>query len=124
MKRVILDMCNGLMEMSIMNTLTNSGNFEVYSIRRNREKNGTQEIADIALLEVAYNSGFTIEENLSKVSALHNIMPECKVLLICDENSVTELTRKVAQSKKDGLIDEFIYSTVSESYLLAIMEAM
>lgn len=42
---------------------------------------------------------------------------------LCDENSAPEIARQVVQAKKDGRIDDFVYSSVSESYLTALLSA-
>lgn len=119
MKTVMTGICNGLMAESIRHILEESGDFRVLSIRE-----GEASAVDIILLEVAYNPGFTMDERMDAVKAIQSRNPNARILLICDENSTPELARKVALAKKDGLIDDFIYSSVSESYLTAMMEAI
>jgi len=123
-KRILISICNSLMEMSISYMLKQIKGFEVYSA-------GSADLsivekcaavsADILLMEIAYNPGFTLEERLCDIRNIRLLKPECKVILICDENSFPEIARKVAMAKKDRLIDDFIYSPVSDSYLLAIL---
>lgn len=36
----------------------------------------------------------------------------------------TETARQVRQAKKEGLIDQFIYASVSASYLVALMDTL
>ena len=50
--------------------------------------------------------------------------PECKIVLIVDENTEKETARKVKQAKKDGLIDQFIYGSISASYLADIVDSL
>jgi hypothetical protein len=50
--------------------------------------------------------------------------PECKIVLIVDENAEKEVAEQVKQAKKDGLIDQFIYSSISSTYLSAIVECL
>lgn len=127
MKTVVTSICNSLMAVSIANLLRETGDFAVRSVNGVPGSTVAQcesDSADVALLEVAYNPGFTIEERISQANALHAALPECKVMLICDENSSPELARQVARAKRDGSVDDFIYSSVSESYFTAMMYAI
>jgi hypothetical protein len=45
-------------------------------------------------------------------------------VFLCDENSAPDLAREVIQAKKDGLIDNFFYSSVGSNYLVAALTAM
>ena len=116
MKRIKLDICNGLMAEAITRMLEHTEGFSVI-----REAGLP---ADVLLMETAYDPGFTLDDCLARAKQLHSSCPECKVILLCDENSAPELARQVAQAKKDGLIDDFVYSSVSESYLTALLLAL
>ena len=116
MKRIKLDICNGLMAEAITRMLEHTEGFSVI-----REAGLP---ADVLLMETAYDAGFTLGECLTRAKLLRSRCPECKVILLCDENSAPELARQVAQAKKDGLIDDFVYSSVSESYLTALLLAL
>ena len=116
MKRIKLEICNGLMAAAISRILEHT---EGFSIVR-----GASSSADVLLMETAYDPGFTMGECLTKAKLLRSQSPECKVVLLCDENSVPELARQVVQAKKDGMIDDFVYSSVSESYLTALLSAL
>ena len=50
--------------------------------------------------------------------------PQCKIVLLVDEEAEKQLAKRVLQAKKDGLIDQFIYGSVSASYLLAVIDAL
>ena len=116
MKRIKLEICNGLMAAAIRRILEHTEGFSV--IR------GASSSADVLLMETAYDPGFTMGECLTKAKLLRSRSPECKVIVLCDENSAPELARQVVQAKKDGLIDDFVYSSVSESYLTALLSAL
>jgi hypothetical protein len=119
MKTVMTGICNGLMAESIRHILESDGEFRVLPI------NGPEvSPVDIVLLEVAYNPGYTVDERMAAVKSIRSQNPDARILLLCDENSTPELARKVALAKKDGLIDDFLYSSVSESYLTAMLYAM
>ena len=57
----------------------------------------------------------------NEVKAQH---PNCKVVLVVDENTEQKLADRVRQAKKDGLIDNFIYGSVSATYLSAVIDAL
>ena len=116
MKRIKLEICNGLMAAAITRMLEHTEGFSV--IR------GASLPADVLLMETAFDPGFTLCECLTKAKLLRSRSPECKVILLCDENSAPELARQVVQAKKDGRIDDFVYSSVSESYLTALLSAL
>ena len=127
MKKIVLSICNSLMEMSISHCLTKSGGFQIASIRP-----GCKEIArecadvsaDVLLMEATFNIGATLDDCLKEAKRLRSLRPECKTILLCDENSAPEVARRIALAKKDGLIDDFVYSSVSESYLTAMLYAI
>ena len=50
--------------------------------------------------------------------------PDCKIVLVVDENSEKKLAEQVRQAKKDGLIDQFIYGSISANYLVALMDTL
>lgn len=50
--------------------------------------------------------------------------PDCKVLLLIDENADRALAANVLQAKKDGRIDNFIYASVSPAYLAAVLDTL
>jgi len=50
--------------------------------------------------------------------------PDCKIVLIVDENAEKEVAKRVKQAKKDGLIDQFIYGSISASYLADIVDSL
>ena len=124
MKTVVLNICNSLMAMSITRCLARTGDFQVCSLLPSCieiAKECAAESADILLMEAAFNIGATLDDCLKEAKRLRSQRPECKTILLCDENSAPEVARRIALAKKDGLIDDFIYSSVSESYLTAML---
>ena len=112
MKRIFISIHNSLLSAAITRCLKDLEEFSIGS---------TAEDADIVLMEACYGAGATLDECLQ---AGKDLRPGCRVVLLCDENSAPEVARRVAQAKKDGLIDDFVYSSVSESYLTALLSAM
>ena len=56
--------------------------------------------------------------------ALRRFDSDCKTVLVVDENTERRLADMVRQAKKDGLVDNFIYGSVSSSYLSAVIDAL
>ena len=127
MKTILLSICNSLMAVSITHSLNHSGGFKVHSVAPGclgiAEKCAAVS-ADILLMEAAYDTGATLDDCLNEARTLRSLRRDCRIILLCDENSTPEIARKVAQAKKDGLIDDFVYSSVSESYLTALLVAV
>lgn len=127
MKKVVLNICNSLMAMSITRCLARTGDFQVCSLLPSCieiAKECADVSADVLLMEATFNIGTTLDDCLQEAKSLRAICPECRVILLCDENSAPEVARRVALAKKDGLIDDFVYSSVSESYLTAMLYAL
>lgn len=76
------------------------------------------------LMEVTRYPPYGMEERLKIRNAVKNVHPDCKVVLVVDENSEKEASDRVRQTKKDGLIDQFIYGSTSPAYLVALMDTL
>ena len=80
--------------------------------------------ANILILEVTGYTPWKIEERLKIRDAVKQGHPDCKIVFIVDENTEKGLADKVRTAKKDGLIDNFIYGSVSATYLSAVIDAL
>ena len=76
------------------------------------------------LMEVTRYPPYGMEKRLKIRNAVKNVHPDCKVVLVVDENSEKEASDRVRQAKKDGLIDQFIYGSTSPAYLVALMDTL
>lgn len=76
------------------------------------------------LMEVTSHAPYTLPQRLEVRRRVAEQAPQCKVVLLVDENSEPALARQVRQAKKDGLIDQFIYSSISAAYLTALMDTL
>ena len=67
----------------------------------------------------------TLAERLKIRDELKKSAPDCKVVLMVDEKSEGKVADKVRLAKKDGLIDDFIYSgSASAAYIAAVIDAL
>ena len=71
--------------------------------------------------------GAPINEMLTKqYDVIYGSWPNSydEIVLVVDENTEKKLADKVRQAKKDGLVDNFIYGSVSSTYLSAVIDAL
>lgn len=80
--------------------------------------------ADIVLMEVNRFPTATLEKRLETGERLRRMLPECRIVLLCDEVADPELAERVVGVRQLGQIDGFFYASVSASYLSAALEAM
>ena len=128
-KRIVVSVQNGLLAEAITMMLNDSGEFQPFRIPVTNKKSDVLEncemlSADILLAEVSYAVGTTIETRLKEVKEVRDRIPGCKIVLLCDENSAPDIAREVMLAKRDGLIDNFFYSSVTEKYLLAALVSL
>lgn len=127
MRRVVVDMQNTLFADAIAKALRNfDSDFDV-SCSESPEK--TLEMCDytlaqILIMEVTGYTPWKFEERMKLRDTVKQRDPDCKIVLVVDENTEKKLADKVRQAKKDGLIDNFIYGSVSATYLSAVIDTL
>lgn len=127
MRRVIVDMQNALFADAIATALKNfDSDFEVY---QSESPVKTTDLcaftgANILIMEVTAYTPWKLEERMKIREEVKAQSPGCKIVLVVDENTEKKLADRVRQAKKDGLIDSFIYGSVSSTYLSAVIDAL
>lgn len=81
-------------------------------------------LANVLIMEVTAYTPWKFEERIKLRDELKKTNPDCKVVFVVDENTEKKLADKVRQAKKDGLIDAFLYGSVSASYLTAVIDTL
>lgn len=81
-------------------------------------------LANVLIMEVTAYTPWKFEERMKLRDELRKTNPNCKIVLVVDENTDKKQADKVRQAKKDGLIDSFLYGSVSASYLSAAIDAL
>lgn len=127
MRRVVVDMQNALFADAIATALRNfDSSFEVYQSESPAKTTDmcafTQ--ANILIMEVTAYTPWKLEERMKIRGEVKAQNPNCKIVLVVDENTEKKLADKVRQAKKDGLIDNFIYGSISSTYLSAVIDAL
>lgn len=75
-------------------------------------------------MEVNGYPPYVLEERLKIRDAIKEVNPDCKIVLVVDENSEKKVAEEVRRAKKAGRIDQFIYGSISASYLVALMDTL
>ncbi len=127
MRRIAINMQNSLFCNAIADTLRVSGNeLEPYTIDSpDKVVDDCKWIAPYAiLLEVTGYTPWMLCERMKIRNAVKAQNPECKVVFIVDENAEKDVAKEVKQAKKDGMIDQFIYGSISAAYLADIVDSL
>ena len=127
MRRVVIDMQNALFADAIATVLRDfDSDFEVYQsespVKTSDMCSFTE--ANILIMEVTAYSSWKLEERMKIRGEVKAQNPGCKIVLVVDENSEKKLADKVRLAKKDGLIDNFIYGSISATYLSAVIDTL
>lgn len=123
----MINMQNVLFCNAIAETLRRSGNeLDPYTVDSpDKVIDDCKWIAPYALLmEVTGYTPWKLEERMKLRDAVKQMHPNCKIVLIVDENAEKAIAREVKQAKKDGLIDQFIYGSISATYLADIVDSL
>ena len=127
MRRVVVDMQNALFADAIATALRNfDSDFEVYQSESPAKTTDMCVFteANILIMEVTAYTSWKLEGRMEIRNEVKAQSPDCKIVLEVDENTEKKLADKVRQAKKDGLIDNFIYGSVSATYLSAVIDAL
>ena len=127
MRRIVINMQNSLFCNAIADTLRSSGNeLDPYTVDLpDRVVDECKWIAPYALLmEVTGHTPWMMNERMKIRDKIKQLLPECKIVLIVDENAEKDVAELVKQAKKDNLIEQFIYGSISASYLADIVDTL
>ena len=127
MRRIVLDMKNGLLAEAVTQSL--SGCDMDFLIYRSPKPEETLALcrscrANVLVMEVIRQGIRKLSERLRLCSAVRQFSWVCKVLLLVDENADELLASEVRQTVKDQLADGFIYASVSPTYLAGVIDTL
>ena len=128
MRDIIISIRNDFVAEAIIGSLKKAGGFQPYKLLFSRDDEVIRECEamrpEILLSEVAFGKATDLKTRLAEARSVRANTPNCKIVFLCDENSAPDLAREVIKAKKDGLIDNFFYSSVGSRYLVAALAAM
>ena len=127
MRRIVLDMKNGLLAEAVTQSL--SGCDMDFLIYRSPKPEETLALcrtcrANVLVMEVIRQGLWKLSERIRLCSAVRQLGWVCKVLLLVDERTDELLASEVRQTVKDQLADGFIYASVSPTYLAGVIDTL
>lgn len=127
MRRIVLDMKNGLLAEAVTQSL--SGCDMDFLIYRSPKPEETLALcrtcrANVLVMEVIRQGLWKLSERLRLCSAVRRLGWACKVPLLVDESTDELLASEVRQTVKDQLADGFIYASVSPTYLAGVIDTL
>ena len=79
---------------------------------------------DVLLMEVRAFSPWMFSERMTIRDKVKSSTETCRIILFVDDDSDGELTEKVRQAKREGLIDAFLFGSVSENYFASVIDSV
>lgn len=127
MRKIVVDMQNFLFADALAGAFKNSL-YDIDVIRTETPRD-TVELCKlfqpfVLLMEVTGYTPWKLYERLRLRNEVKAACPDCKIALIVDSNTEKQAAKDIREAKKDGLIDQFLYSSVTAEYLMDQIYAM
>ena len=127
MQKIVVDMQNYLFADSVAAAFKNS-DYDIDVVRAEFPMN-TVELCRlykpfVLIMEVTGYTPWLLCERLKLRDKVKAVCPECKIALIVDSNSEKQAARDIRDAKKNGLIDQFFYGSMTAEYLMDQIYAM
>ncbi len=127
MHKIVVDMQNFLFADSVAMAFKNS-DYEIDVVRAESPKD-TVELCQVykpsvLVMEVTGYTPWKLCERLRLRDAVKSSCPDCKIALIVDSSTEKQAAKDIRDAKKNGLIDQFFYGSMTAEYLLDQIFAM
>lgn len=127
MRKIVVDMQNFLFADSVATAFRSSG-YDIDVIRTESPKD-TLELCQVykpyvLIMEVTSYTPWKLYERLNLREQVKAVCPECKIALIVDSNTERQAAKDIRDAKKNGLIDQFFYGSMTAEYLMDQIYAM
>ena len=127
MQKIVVDMQNYLFADSVAAAFKNS-DYDIDVVRAESPMN-TVELCRlykpfVLIMEVTGYTPWLLCERLKLRDKVKTVCPECKIALIVDSNPEKQAARDIRDAKKNGLIDQFFYGSMTAEYLMDQIYAM
>lgn len=127
MKKIVVDMQNFLFADSIATAFRNS-NYDIDVVRAETPQD-TVELCRVfkplvLLMEVTAYTPWLFCERMKLRNEVKMVCPDCKIALIVDSNTEKQAAKDVREAKKNGIIDQFFYGSMTAEYLMDQIYAM
>lgn len=127
MHKIVVDMQNFLFADSVAMAFKNS-DYEIDVVRAESPKD-TVELCQVykpsvLVMEVTGYTPWKLCERLRLRDAVKASCPDCKIALIVDSSTEKQAAKDIRDAKKNRLIDQFFYGSMTAEYLLDQIFAM
>ena len=127
MKKVVLDLQSGLYAKAVRRILVQD--LDEYQVDISKNPTETVERCrilqpDVLLMEVTGYTPWMLSERLSIRNEVKRHVPSVKIVFLIDDKAEVALVEEIKKVKQDKLIDAFLFTSVSESYLVAVMDSL
>lgn len=126
MRRLVISVRNFILADAIAEALNTHSDYDVFNAEDPQKAIDLCRLAlpNALLLEVCDCNGWRPDDMKPIRDMARKQVPDCKIVLLIDEKGSKGIVDQVMQLKKDNMIDNFIFSSVSSSYLVAMMDAL
>ena len=127
MRKIVLDMQSGLYAKAIQRILVQE--LDDYQVIISESPDKTAQRCRMfepyaLLMEATGYTPWMLEERLAIRNEVKKNNPDCKIVILVDDNADKALANKVKKAKKNGQIDAFLFGSVTDSYLAAMMDSL
>ena len=127
MRKVVLDLQSGLYAKAVRRILVQD--LDGYQVDISKNPTETVERCrilqpDVLLMEVTGYTPWMLSERLSIRDEVKRHVPSVKIAFLIDDKAEGALVEEIKKAKQENLIDAFLFTSVSESYLVAVMDSL
>ena len=127
MRKVVLDLQSGLYAKAVRRILVQD--LDGYQVDISKNPTETVERCrilqpDVLLTEVTGYTPWMLSERLSIRDEVKRHVPSVKIVFLIDDKAEVALVEEIKKAKQEELIDAFLFTSVSESYLVAVMDSL
>ena len=127
LRKVVLDLQSGLYAKAVRRILVQD--LDGYQVDISKNPTETVERCrilqpDVLLMEVTGYTPWMLSERLSIRDEVKRHVPSVKIVFLIDDKAEVALVEEIKKAKQDKLIDAFLFTSVSESYLVAVMDSL
>ena len=127
MRKVVLDLQSGLYAKAVRRILVQD--LDGYQVDISKNPTETVERCrilqpDVLLMEATGYTPWMLSERLSIRDEVKRHVPSVKIVFLIDDKAEVALVEKIKKAKQENLIDAFLFTSVSESYLVAVMDSL
>ena len=127
MKKIVVDLQNYLFADFIAVAFKNS-NYDIDVVRAETPQD-TVELCRVykpfvLVMEVTAYTPWLLCERMKLRDEVKATCPDCKIALIVDSSTEKQAAKDIRDAKKNGIIDQFFYGSMSAEYLMDQIYAM